>query len=152
MNGKMDDFENRMRRNNPVFHGLNNSPYESQANSESPVIDFWKEKLNVIIPLHDIEHAHRIGHYRLEKCRPITVKSASYKIKEDVSCDSHKLKSTSCSITGNYTSTVQTVQRHFLVFGEAQAAPLSYVLTSFLLEKYAFLTMWNSCGTCTTAT
>ncbi|KAK8786282.1 hypothetical protein V5799_023942 [Amblyomma americanum] len=88
------DAKNRMRRNNLLFFGLDDSDKESWTESEEKVIALCKEKLDLNLEPSAIERAHRIGQFSTEKKRPIIVKMNHYKAKESVLACGRKLKET----------------------------------------------------------
>ncbi|XP_064479615.1 uncharacterized protein LOC135392868 [Ornithodoros turicata] len=131
---QIDKLENRMRRNNLVFHGLDDSSSETWAQSEALVTDLCKNNLGMEIPPHAIERAHRIGRYRPYRHRPIIVKFASYKTKEPVLSAGRFLKDTDISATGDYSLTVRTARKHFLAFAKSQSVPFKLRFDKLLLN------------------
>lgn len=63
------DSENRSRRNNQVFYGVNDSGSETWAQSELLLNSICKENLD--LELQWVGRLHRTGHYNAAKNRPI---------------------------------------------------------------------------------
>lgn len=86
----IDDFENRMRRNNLIFKGLPEAENETWDVTERIVTHFVKDHL--AIDLGTVERAHRLGRKRIGINRPIIVKFLSFKSKDEVLHNAFKLK------------------------------------------------------------
>ncbi|KAH9382146.1 hypothetical protein HPB48_018851 [Haemaphysalis longicornis] len=71
---RLDDAEDRSRRDNLIFHGLPDVAKESAEESEEKILSLFKNTLKLNIPEDRISRAHRIGQFTSEKCRPIIVK------------------------------------------------------------------------------
>ncbi|KAH8020357.1 hypothetical protein HPB51_000990 [Rhipicephalus microplus] len=79
---RCNNSENRLRRSNLVFFGLDDEPKEYWAKSEQKIIDFCSEKLGITVTERQFERVHRIGKYTEDKRRPIIAKLAFFKDKE----------------------------------------------------------------------
>ena len=85
---KINDLENRSRRNNLRFNGVIESGDESWEETERKIRSVIEDKLDIKLGKNDIERAHRIGDlkYAQEKNRPRTAiaKFNNYKLREDI--------------------------------------------------------------------
>lgn len=71
LSARINDAENRSRRNNLVFYGIEDKPKETWPDSEKIIIEHCKQILDIQLEPRDIERAHRIGSSQTGKCRPI---------------------------------------------------------------------------------
>jgi len=81
---KLDDVENRLRRNNLVFHGIPEEGNETWDEAEVKVVDVLKRKLQHDIESRAIDRAHRLGRKVPGRIRPIIVKFAFFKDKDAI--------------------------------------------------------------------
>lgn len=79
---KQDDTENRSRRYNSLFFGLDDS--EKETWDESMVISLCAENPEIEMNPSSIEKAHRIGRHTADKIRPVIVKFTAFKGKQKV--------------------------------------------------------------------
>jgi len=71
-----------LRRNNLIFHGINEDDGETWELSESKIIDILETKLKHNIDCKFIERAHRLGRPKSGGNRPIVVKFVLYTEKD----------------------------------------------------------------------
>ena len=84
---KLDDLENRSRRNNLLFFGVDDKPGETWKESEQKVREGLKEKLTFTsedVSAMEFERVHRIGTYKAGKQRPIIAMFSRYQHKDKV--------------------------------------------------------------------
>ncbi|CAN7978916.1 unnamed protein product [Ixodes persulcatus] len=67
LEARIDDAENRSRRNNLIFYGLRDVAGESWHDSEKLIIDTCSTHLAINLEPLSIERAHRIGRFSPEK-------------------------------------------------------------------------------------
>ena len=117
MERKFDDMEARSRRNNLVFHGIEpQSNQESWADCEKTVKKMMSEKLGIHVASVEIERAHRLHATRDQRTAPIIVKFASFKDRENVLRQKHKMKGTKCYINEDFTLRVRKIQKSLVPF------------------------------------
>ncbi|XP_054924418.1 uncharacterized protein [Dermacentor andersoni] len=97
LEARLDDAENRTRRNNLVFYGLPETTPESYAQSEQLIIKHCRKHLDIHIDTKEIERAHHLGRHSNDKPRPIITKFTFFKTKETVLSSARKLKGTNYS-------------------------------------------------------
>ncbi|KAH9378549.1 hypothetical protein HPB48_021440 [Haemaphysalis longicornis] len=68
---RCEDAENRLRRSNLLFFGIEDDQKEKWAASELKVIKFCSEKLQISTNSAQFERVHRLGKYVEGKSRPI---------------------------------------------------------------------------------
>ncbi|XP_064475713.1 uncharacterized protein LOC135389609 [Ornithodoros turicata] len=112
-----DQLENRMRRGNILFHGLEDAANETWSESEAKVVAFCNVHLGVDVTPTQIERAHRVGHTVAGKTRPVIVKFCDYKLKERLLSLSYKLKGTNFAIRQDYSPGIRNERKRLVEFG-----------------------------------
>lgn len=104
---RLDDLEQYQRRNNLRVFGVVEKKGE---NTDTLLIDIFKNKLNVDVSLSDIDRSHRVGAVQQPgpdgkiKHRPIIVKFVSYRVRRLVFENKKKLKGSSVSVQEDLTA------------------------------------------------
>ncbi|XP_075544229.1 uncharacterized protein LOC142578662 [Dermacentor variabilis] len=138
---RLDDMENRSRRNNLLFYGIaDETPSETNAQSEELITAFCRDHFNVAIESKEIERAHRLGRHLQDRCRPIIVKFTSFKTKETVLANGSKLKNTHFSIGEDFSPLVRNARKHLLAFAKEKSGPflLRYKTLFMGSKRYVF--------------
>lgn len=117
---RMNEAENRSRRNNLVFYGIEDKPKETWLDSEKIVIEHCKQILDIQVEPRDIERAHRIGSYQTGKRRPIIVKFAHFKYKEHILSSGRKFKDTGYAVAQDLSPSTRLAHKRLSEFGRAQ--------------------------------
>ena len=81
--GRVDDLEDRSRRNNLCIEGIQESPRESWESTASKVLKLIKDKLSIQRNI-EIERAHRVGRSLGNRPRTIVVKFLRFQDKDEV--------------------------------------------------------------------
>ena len=81
---KLDDLENRSRRNNIVVYGVAESGQETWDNTEDKLCETLTENLAMDVTKDHFERVHRIGKRTQGKDRPIVAMCGRYKTKEQI--------------------------------------------------------------------
>lgn len=118
LRAKLDEAEDRSRRDNLLFFGIKDSPKESWQESEGQIISFSSEILQLQIPATDIARAHRIGRYSVDKNRPIVVKFSSFKTKELIHAKRSLLTNTDFNIREDFSLSTRIARKKLLDFGK----------------------------------
>lgn len=144
MQSKIDDLENRSRRSNVLFFGIDDSDKaESWDVSEELVKNFCADKLEVAVT--SIVRAHRLGKFSTDKKRPIIAKLLNEKDVETVLSRGIKLKDTTFGISRDYSVTVRDVRRKLLQFSKTvkkQGDRVRLVFTKLLINDDAYV--WDA--------
>ncbi|XP_075543263.1 uncharacterized protein LOC142577688 [Dermacentor variabilis] len=119
---KCDDSENRLRRDNLLFFGVEDAHDETWEQSESRVISLCADKLLISITKNDIERAHRLGRFQAGKHRPIIVKLARYKDKCSILSAGPELKGTAISIREDFSSRVRLARKKLYAYAKQNNA------------------------------
>ena len=110
---KVDDLENRCRRNNLVFYGVLEVGRESWAESERVVRDILKSHLDMELHDMDIDRVHRVGKSG-GRPRPIVARFALYKIKMLILGKSRMLQGTNIGLAEDFSFKVRQIRRSLL--------------------------------------
>ncbi|XP_077497108.1 uncharacterized protein LOC144107795 [Amblyomma americanum] len=115
---KIDDLENRSRRSNVLFYGIDDpEKSETWEESERLVNVFCKEKLGLTV--ESVSRAHRVGRFSSEKKRPIIAKFFNEREVDTVMSRGYKLKNTNLSISRDYSEAVREKRRKLLQFSKS---------------------------------
>ncbi|XP_040063069.1 uncharacterized protein LOC115323763 [Ixodes scapularis] len=137
---KQDDLENRSRRNNLLFYGIIDEPNETWSQSESKVIQFRNDKLEVTVAASDIERAHRLGRPSPERTRPIIVNFQSFKVKQHVLSRGFKLKNSNFSVGEDFSDKVRYERKQLVEFAKSQQKPFKLRFDKIIIDdkRYYF--------------
>ncbi|XP_075731736.1 uncharacterized protein LOC119163627 [Rhipicephalus microplus] len=126
LEARIDDAENRSRRNNLIFYGIPDpSASETFSESERLVMNLCRDNLQVHLEPRDIERAHRLGRHSPERSRPIIVKIALHKTKTAILSNGRKLKGTSYGIGEDFSRSVQNARKQLIAFARSNNKPFS---------------------------
>ncbi|KAH9359721.1 hypothetical protein HPB48_011077 [Haemaphysalis longicornis] len=105
---KVDDLENRSRRNNILVYGVKEDQDEDSEKLERKVNEeIFKKILGVEV--NSIERIHRIGLKHAERHRPIILRFFNYVDKTKVMSSCFKLKGTKIAISEDFSKNVRDI-------------------------------------------
>lgn len=108
---KLDDLENRSRRNNLIIYGVTEESDEDAILLEKKVKDdILKQTLG--IEVKTIERIHRIGNHRTSQGRPIILRLFDYSEKNKILSCCYKLKGTPLSVSEDFSKRVRDMRAH----------------------------------------
>ncbi|KAH7980702.1 hypothetical protein HPB49_018384 [Dermacentor silvarum] len=107
---KVDDLENRSRRENLIVYGIKESVAENQQSleqvvSKSILADTLKD------PNVAIERIHRIGRPMEGRCQPVIYKLVAGRDKPNILKNCKKLKGTAYSISEDFSQRIQLIRK-----------------------------------------
>lgn len=116
---RIDELEDRSRRNNLIFYGFSDSPRETWEQSESLVKDVLT---NVLPTLSDdaFERAHRLGSFSPSKARPIIVKFSSFKVKDQILSARKKLREKNVTVSEDFCPATREIRNKLTAFAKSQ--------------------------------
>lgn len=117
---RCDDAENRLRRSNLLFYGIDDDGNEDWAASEEKIIKLCTDKLQVPCTSSQFERVHRIGRYSPDKQRPIIAKFSFYKDRQKVLSSAFKLKGSTVSIGEDFSPSTRLARRKLVAFAKIQ--------------------------------
>ncbi|XP_040066090.1 uncharacterized protein LOC120839795 [Ixodes scapularis] len=110
---KIDDLENRSRRNNLIIFGLSELPNEDSSKLEERVTkEVLEDKLSV--KTNGIERIHRLGKPTEGKTRPVILKLLDFRDKMKILRNCNRLKNEPLSISEDYSKRVQGIRKKLL--------------------------------------
>lgn len=113
---RLDEFEDRSRRDNLIFHGIADSK-ESWEQTELKLVTELTQVIDSF-PTGSIERAHRLGTYLPGKSRPIIAKFSSYKVKEKTLSFRTQLKN-NITVSEDFSVTTRNARKKLLNFGKS---------------------------------
>ncbi|XP_077561672.1 uncharacterized protein LOC144177997 [Haemaphysalis longicornis] len=137
---RVDELEDRSRRNNLLFHGIPDSR-ETWQQSEDRI----KEALTGVDDAesinNSIERAHRLGTFMPNKGRPIIVKFSSYKMKDKILSARTKLKEKDVSVTEDFCPATRYARKQLIDFAKCQPNAPQFKLQykKLLLNKKQYM-------------
>lgn len=107
---KIDDLENRSRRNNLIIYGLNENERETPQELHNAVIgDLFSNKLGVSVS--SSERIHRLGKKTSNRTRPVIVKFFNYNDKLAVQRNCRRLKGSSLSVSEDFSERIRVIRK-----------------------------------------
>ncbi|KAH9367718.1 hypothetical protein HPB48_021860 [Haemaphysalis longicornis] len=120
LHDKIDDLENRSRRSNVLFFGVDdNEPSETWDATEGLVREFCASKLGITVD--SVARAHRLGRFVRDKKRPIIAMFFNDREIEAILNKGPKLKNTPFSISRDYSLPVREKRRKLAHFKKSVA-------------------------------
>lgn len=110
LEGKIDDLENRSRRNNLIVYGISEAANESFEELKKLVCeDIFDGLLNVTTA--SLERIHRLGKPQRNKTRPVIVRFFDFNDKVNVLKNARKLKGKKISISEDFSKRIQSIRK-----------------------------------------
>lgn len=107
----LDNLEGQSRRNNLIFHGVNETDNENWDETEKKITDIVSNKLGLREPVV-FERVHRLN--TQHKPRPIIAKFSNYKQRSAVFGLKKQLHGTDVFVTEDFTRRVREIRRNLL--------------------------------------
>ena len=115
---KIDDLENRSRRNNVRFHGIPEGEENIHQNTEVFIENFVRENLKINLPAESIQRAHRVGPRNSNHPRAIVANFQKFKDKDAVVKAGPKerptFKGNKVFVNHDFSSIVMEKRKHLL--------------------------------------
>lgn len=106
---KVDDMENRSRRNNLVIYGVTEDSDEEARTLENKIKEgIFKDTLD--LEVKSIERIHRIGNRYGQRPRPIILRLFDYREKNKILSCCNKLKGTPISISEDFSKRIRDIR------------------------------------------
>lgn len=107
---KIDDLENRSRRNNLIVYGIREMDNETEDNLMNSVVnEVLSDRLAVNVK--SIERIHRLGKWSSNRIRPVILKFGDFMEKKEVLRNARKLKGTAIFINEDFSLLVRNVRK-----------------------------------------
>lgn len=143
---RLDDYEDRSRRDNLILYGIPDSPTETWTQSEQKVRSLLVESFSLQLPEEAISKAHRLGTFVVNKCRPIVVKFISLKIKDNILSQRSKLKGTRISLQEDLCKATRLSRKKLSEFGKASGKKYNLRYNKLFIDNkcYAYYAQTDS--------
>lgn len=139
LRSRLDEFEDRSRRDNLIFYGVPDSNSETWAVSESKVRDIIANEMKIIVPPEGIIRAHRLGRvFNPSKCRPVLVKFSLFKTKDHVFSSRGKLRGSATSVAEDFSPATRLARRKLLEFAKAHTQSFSLRYNKVFFDDKCF--------------
>lgn len=112
METKMDDLENRSKRNNLIFHGLSRSENETNEDCEAMLKEFITDKLELGDDIV-FDRVHRLSN---KPDSPVITRCAFFKDKVTILKAKRKLQGSQISIGEDFSQRVREMRRNLVPF------------------------------------
>lgn len=107
---KLDDLENRSRRSNLIFYGIEEDKNENNETLQQTINEKILKDVLQIGPI-TIERIHRLGRASDKKNRPVILKLLDSRDKAKVFKNCYKLKGTDISISEDFSPRVRDIRK-----------------------------------------
>ncbi|XP_040077975.1 uncharacterized protein LOC115316835 [Ixodes scapularis] len=136
---RLNDIEDRSRRSNIIFHGIEDSTSESWEQSKVKILDRLSTSLSLQVSDECVERAHRLGSYAVGGCRPLIVKFSSFKTKQTILQSRPKLKA--CGITANedFSPATRLARQKLFDFGKLQKSVFQLRYNKLYVNNKCFM-------------
>lgn len=120
LHSRLNDAEDRSRRDNLIFYGIAESSPESFHDAEHKVVTLVSQSLNINLSTDSIVRAHRLGRASSDRNRPMIVKFCSYKTKSDILAKRANLKNSNISLSEDFCPATRIARKSLLEFAKTQ--------------------------------
>uniref|UniRef100_L7LUT5 Putative tick transposon n=1 Tax=Rhipicephalus pulchellus TaxID=72859 RepID=L7LUT5_RHIPC len=134
LRSRLDDAEDRSRRNNLLFYGVTDIATESAVQSEQKIIDILNNTLTLSVPSDNISRAHRIGRFFQGKSRPIIVNFTAYKTKEEILSKRAGLKESNISVSEDFCPATRHARKALIEYGRNLNLPYKLRYKKLLID------------------
>lgn len=127
LTSRVDELEDRSRRNNLIFHGIADSK-ETWDQTEARLTSFLSSVMDTF-QSDAIERAHRLGSFSPKKSRPVIAKFTNFKQKQKVLSLRSQLKLKDIVVNEDFSITPRTARRKLIEFAKSQPGSPSFQLS-----------------------
>lgn len=136
---RCDNAENRQRRSNLLFFGIEDSEPEDWAQFEEKIINFCSERLDITTTSAQFERVHRLGRFTEGKNRPIIAKLTFFKDKQQILSSARKLKGSTFSIGEDFSPATRQARRKLVSFAKAQNKAFKVSVDRLHIDKKTYV-------------
>lgn len=139
LNSRLDELEDRSRRDNLIFYGIPDVPSEKWSESENKIRHCLSNLLQITLTDEAISRAHRLGSFTVNKHRPIIVKFSSSKHKQKVFTERKKLKGSGVSVSEDFCRSTRLSHKKLIEFGKASGQKYALRLNDLKIGKKTYI-------------
>lgn len=141
---KVDDLENRSRRNNLIIYGINEEPEEDVKSLEDQIKHkVFKDVLEIEVT--SVERIHRIGKYKKDQHRPVIVRFYDFAEKANILSCCNTLKGTDIVISEDFSERMRDIRAqlwHSAADERANGVKVSRLYAKIKIDEKIFA--WDS--------
>ncbi|XP_037509563.1 uncharacterized protein LOC119386310 [Rhipicephalus sanguineus] len=115
---RLDDLEDRSRRDNLIIHGIPDAR-ETWQQTEQKALDVLSTALGRKVSESEIERAHRLGRFTPSKCRPVIIKFSCYKTRGIVLAARSNFKEKKMSVVEDFSVATRLARRKLAEFAKS---------------------------------
>ncbi|XP_070382413.1 protein unc-13 homolog C-like [Dermacentor albipictus] len=139
LQARLDKFEDRSRRENLIMYGLKDNPSESWVHTEEAVRAILADRVSLELPADAISRAHRLRSFVIGRNRPIVVKFASFKTRENVLAHRNKLRNTGVALQQDFCKTTRQIRKKLIDFAKATTQPSNLRYNRLYINKKCYV-------------
>lgn len=139
LRSRLDDYEDRSRRDNLIFHGIADTAAETWSDTEEKVRAILSSSFQMQLSDDAISRAHRLGSFVTDKCRPVVVRFASFKVKDTIFSQKSKLRGTNININEDFCKATRTARKKLTDFGKASGQKYSVKYNKVVINKKSYV-------------
>lgn len=139
INSRLNDLEDRSRRDNLLFYGVQDHPSETWAESEAHIRNLVSGHLNMALTDDAIARAHRLGAFVPNKTRPIIAKFSSFKSKENILSQKSKFKTAGVSVGEDFCRATRQSRKKLVEYGKASGQTYSLRADKLVINKKKYV-------------
>lgn len=145
---RLDEFEDRSRRQNLIFYGLPDGQTESWTESETKIRELLSSTLEMELPHEAIERAHRLGKFVPNKCRPVIAKFSHFKTKDSIFSSRSQLKDSGVSISEDFCMSTRNTRKKLTEFGKASGQQFFVRYNKLIINKKCYVYVSSTDSVC----
>ncbi|XP_077564631.1 uncharacterized protein LOC144180103 [Haemaphysalis longicornis] len=139
LRARLDDYEDRSRRDNLIFHGISDTAAETWSDTEEKVRAILSSSFEMLLSDDAISRAHRLGAFVADKCRPVVVRFASFKVRDTIFSKKAKLRNTNININEDFCKATRTARKKLTDFGKASGQKYSVKHNKVVINKKSYV-------------
>ncbi|XP_040360436.1 uncharacterized protein LOC121048313 [Ixodes scapularis] len=139
LNSRLDELEDRSRRDNLIFYGLLDSSNENWSQTETLIRNTLCRILDLNLSGEAISRAHRLGSYIPNNCRPIITKFSSSKSKDCVLFKRPKFRGSGISVGEDFCRATRLSRKNLVEFGKASGQRFSLRLNKLHVNNKSYV-------------
>ncbi|KAH9377096.1 hypothetical protein HPB48_019205 [Haemaphysalis longicornis] len=139
LRSRLNDLEDRSRRENLLFYGMTDCRTETWAQTETSISTFLSSTFELSVPENGIARAHRLGSFVPNKYWPIIVKFHSSKLKDSILANRKKSKNSRVTVAEDFCKETHHSRKKLIEFGKASGEQYSLRYNKLLIDKKCFV-------------
>lgn len=148
LRARLNDYEDQSRKDNLIFHGITDTAAETWSDTEKKVRAILSSSIKMQLSDDAISRAHRLGSFVTDKCRPVVVRFASFKVKDTIFSQKAKLRGTNINSDEVFCKATRTARKKLTDFGKASSQKYSVKCNKVVINKKSYMCTAQSPTVC----